>query len=159
MEPKIVTLGSLCLVGLPYYGSPEGGAFGQTWERFNAAHSQVTGRVNPKIYYGLEVYGPQFMTEKKWLYMPAVAVRDLSEMPNLLFGKVLPACTYVVLTAQHGLASIPEAFMFGYNQWIPNSKYEVAHPYDFEVYDDDRFHGDGPDEEIDVYIPIREKAA
>ena len=29
MEPKIVTLGPMCLAGLPYYGKPEGGAFGK----------------------------------------------------------------------------------------------------------------------------------
>lgn len=159
MEPKIVTLGPLYLVGLPYYGNPEGGAFGQAWERFNPVHSQVAGRVDPKAYYGLEVYGPEFMTQKKWLYMPAVAVNDLSETPGMLFGKVLPGCSYAVVTAQHGLASIPEAFMFLYNQWIPGSKYEVAYPFDFELYEDGRFHGDGPNEEIDVYVPIREKAA
>ena len=159
MEPKIVTLGTLCLVGLPYYGSPDGGAFGQCWERFFPIEGKVSGRVNPKIYYGLEVYGPEFMTEKKWLYMPAVEVGDLAEMPLPLFGKVLPACTYAVFTAQHGLACIPDAFMFGYQNWIPNSKYEVAYPFDFELYDDYRFHGNGPNEEIDVYIPIREKAA
>lgn len=159
MEPKIVTSGPLYLVGLPYYGSPEGGAFGRSWERFNSINDQIPGRVNPKIYYGLEVYGPEFMTGGQWLYMPAVEVRDLAETPNLLFGKVLPACTYVVFTAQHGLASIPDAFMAGYDRWIPSSKYEVAYPFDFELYDEERFHGDGPDEEIDVCIPIREKAA
>jgi predicted transcriptional regulator YdeE len=159
MEPKIVTLGPLYLVGRPYYGSPEGGAFGQAWERFNAEHKQITEQVNAGVYYGLEVYGPEFMTAKKWSYMPAVAVSDLANQPVTLFGKMLPACTYAVFTAQHGLASIPEAFMYGYNTWIPASRYRVAYPFDFELYDDARFHGDGPNEEIDVYIPIQEKAA
>ena len=159
MEPKIVTLGPLVLAGRPYFGNPEGGAFGQAWDRFNAQPISEPSRVNPKIYYGLQVYGPEFMSAHKWTYMPAVEVRDLSDLPNTLFGKVLPACTYAVFTARHGLASIPDAFMEGYSNWIPNSRYEGAHAFDFEVYDDERFHGDGPDEEIDVYIPIREKAA
>ena len=159
MEPKIVTLGPLYLAGQPYYGSPEGGAFGKAWERFDTKHHPVSGRVDPKTYYGLEVYGPEFMSEYKWYYMPSVEVKDLTDLSGLLFGKVLPACTYAVFTASHGLASIPEAFMFGYNTWIPASDYQVAHPYDFELYEDDRFHGDSPDAEIDVYIPIKKKAA
>lgn len=159
MEPKIVTLDKMYLVGLPYYGNPEGGAFGQVWERFNASHKQINGRANSKLYYGLEVYGPEFMSAHKWLYMPSVEVRDLSEIPGPLFAKILPACTYVVFTAAHGLASIPEAFMYAYDTWLPASKYEVAYPFDFELYDDERFHGDGPNEEIDVYIPIRKKTA
>jgi AraC family transcriptional regulator len=157
MDPKIVTLGPLYLAGQPYYGNPEGGAFGKAWERFDTKNHPVPGRVNPKIYYGLEVYGPEFMPEHHWTYMPAVEVKDLTELSGPLFGKLLPACKYAVFTASHGLDSISAAFMEGYNSWIPNSIYEVAYPYDFELYDDDRFHGDGPNEEIDVYIPIKEK--
>jgi AraC family transcriptional regulator len=157
MEPKIITLGPLCLAGQPYYGNPEGGAFGRAWERFDTKHRQVPGRVDPKVYYGLEVYGPEFMSEHNWTYMPAVKVSNLLDLSGLLFGKVLPACTYAVFTARHGLASIPDAFMFGYNTWIPNSSYEVAFPFDFELYDEDHFHGDGPDEVIEVYIPIKER--
>ena len=159
MEPKIVSLGALRLVGLPFYGSPEGGAFGQVWERFMPEQPKVQGRADPKVYYGLEVYGPEFMTAHRWQYTAAVEVRDLAEMPLLLAAKVLPPSTYAVFTASHGLASIPDAFMYAYNQWIPASQYEVAYPFDFELYHDDRFHGDGPDEQIDLYIPIREKAA
>lgn len=157
MEPKIVTLGPLCLAGQPYYGNPEGGAFGKAWMRFDTRHNQVPGRVDSRIYYGLEVYGPEFMSDHNWTYMPAVQVSDLSDLPGQLFGKILPASKYVVFTARHGLASIHEAFMYAYGSWIPNSGYEVAYPFDFELYDDDRFHGDGPNEEIDVYIPIKEK--
>jgi predicted transcriptional regulator YdeE len=157
MEPKIVTLGPLYLAGQPYYGNPEGGAFGQAWMRFMTKDNNVPGRVDPKIYYGLEVYGPEFMSEHKWTYMPAVEVKDLSNLTGLLFGKILPASKYAVFPAEHGLASISDTFMYGYSTWIPKAGYEVAFPYDFELYDDDRFHGDGPNEQIDVYIPIKEK--
>jgi AraC family transcriptional regulator len=158
MEPKIVTLGPLHLAGQPYYGNAEGGAFGQAWQRFDTKNFPVPNRVDPKIYYGLEVYGPEFMTANKWTYMPCVEVGDLTDLPGLLFGKIIPANTYAVFTANQGLASIHDVFMYAYGTWLPNSRYEVAAPYDFELYDDERFHGDGPNEEIDIYIPIKEKA-
>ncbi len=41
----------------------------------------------------------------------------------------------------------------------PFENIPVAYTFEFELYDDNRFNGDGPNEEIDVYIPIREKAA
>jgi AraC family transcriptional regulator len=159
MEPKIVTLRPLYLAGQPYYGNPEGGAFSKAWERFDTQHHPVPGRVDPKIYYGLQVYGPEFMSEHHWLYMPSVQVNDLTDLPGMLFGKTLPACTYAVFTAQHGLPSIPDAFMEAYQKWIPNSDYEIAYPFDFELYDDDRFQGGGPEGEIDIYIPVRKKTA
>jgi AraC family transcriptional regulator len=159
MEPKIVTLGPIHLAGQPYFGSPEGGEFGKAWARFDTKNHPVPNRTDPKLYYGLEIYGPEFMSEHKWTYMPCVEVRDFSELSGLLFGKTLPARTYAVFTALHGLASIPETFMYAYDQWLPASKYEATYEFDFEFYDDDRFHGDGPDEQIDLYIPVREKAA
>jgi predicted transcriptional regulator YdeE len=89
--------------------------------------------------------------------MSSVQVSSLTDLPGPLFGKVLPACTYAVFTANLGLPGLKVAFMLAYDTWIPNSNYEVAYSFDFELYDDDRFQGGGPNGEIDVYIPIKEK--
>lgn len=45
-------------------------------------------------------------------------------------------------------------FHYAYDEWIPASKYEVTHRFDFEFYDE-RYHGDVVDSEIDIYIPIK----
>jgi predicted transcriptional regulator YdeE len=157
MEPKIVSLGPLCLAGRPYYGNPENRAFRKAWKRFDTNNIIVPGRVDSKIIYALAVYGPEFLTEHNWFYMPAVQVVDLSSLPGVLFGKILPACTYAVFTANQGPSSVPETSIYGYNKWLPKSDYDVAFSFDFELYDEDRYHGDGPHDEIDVYIPIKLK--
>ncbi len=41
-------------------------------------------------------------------------------------------------------------------EWLPASKYEVAYPFDFELYDE-RFHGDVDESVMDIYIPAKEK--
>lgn len=156
MEPKIVDLDRLILVGLPIYGNPSEGGFGQAWHRFFPLSERIPHRVNPSVMYGVEFYGPEFAQEHNWTYFPSTAVGelDISEIPDHLFAAVLPASRYVVFTAKGGLEALPGAFRYAYDTWLPASEYEAAGMLDFERYDD-RFHGNEPESEVDVYIPIR----
>jgi len=156
MEPRIVALGALKLVGLPFYGAPQGNVFGSTWQRLFQMNLSVEKRVDPRVNYGLEVYGPEFHQEGKWTYFPCFEVRDLDEIPGELFAKILPAATYAVFSVRGGLDKISEAFQFAYSQWLPLSPYEVAHPYDIERYGEN-YKGDVPESELEIYIPIRPK--
>jgi AraC family transcriptional regulator len=156
MEPKFVDLDSIQLVGLPFYGDPAEGRFGKAWDRFIQYDKSITNKVNGNISYGLEVYGPEFFQLHQWTYFPSVAVNNLEQIPEGLFGKILPVARYVVFTAVGKLAKIGEMFQFAYMDWIPASSYEVAHPFDFELYDE-RFHGDVPESMVDIYIPIKPK--
>ncbi len=159
MEPRLVDLGEIHLVGLPYYGDPSGGTFGQAWERFMQSQPEVTARVNPTVAYGVEVYGPEFMQEHKWTYFPSVEVSSLADLPvpSGLFAKTLPAAKYAVFHVKGGLAKIGEVFRYAYDEWLPASQYEAAYPYDFESYGED-FKGDVDESEMDVYIPVKPKA-
>ncbi len=63
-----------------------------------------------------------------------------------------------VFTVKGGLAKIGETFVYAYHTWLPNSNYVVAHPYDFEFYEGDRFKGgQTEDSELELYIPIKPK--
>ena len=81
---------------------------------------------------------------------------DWLDTPDFLFGARLPAADYAIFTITGKLAKIHDMFMFAYQDWISASKYEVAFPFDFELYDE-RFHGDVDDSIIDLYIPIKTK--
>jgi AraC family transcriptional regulator len=156
MEPKIIDLEALNLVGVAFYGDSTEGKFARVWDRFMQLEKLVTQRVNEKTYYGVEIYGPEFFQSMLWTYFPAVAVSSLQDIPGPMLGKTLPASKYAVFTVTGGLARIREMFHYAYSEWIPASDYEVAHPFDFELYDE-RFHGDVADSQIDVHIPIKAK--
>ena len=47
MEPKIIDLDALTLVGVAFYGNPEGGKFGKAWDRFFKLENRVSRRVDP----------------------------------------------------------------------------------------------------------------
>ena len=156
MEPKMIDLEPLKLVGVAFYGNPEGGKFGKAWDRFFKLENRVARRVNQKTCYGVEIYGPEFFQENQWTYFPAVAVSSLEEIPESMLGKSIPAATYAVFTVTGRLAKIGEMFKYAYMEWIPASQYEVAHMFDFELYDE-RYHGDVDDSVVDIYIPVRPK--
>ncbi len=156
MEPRIVDLDALTLIGLPFYGDSSDGKFGQTWERFVESEPLVTKRLNDKIYFGVEFFGPEVSRTNQWMYFAAIAVSDLEEIPDILFGKMLPAAKYAVFTVKGGVAKINEVFQYAYKEWLPASGYEAAYPFDFERYDE-RYKGSVPDSEIDLYIPIKPK--
>jgi AraC family transcriptional regulator len=160
MEPKIVDLDRIILVGLPFYGDPSTGGFGQAWHRFFPLAERIPHRVNPAVMYGVEMYGPESMQEHKWTYFPSTAVSqlDVSEIPDHLFAAVLPAARYAVFTAKGGLTALPATFRYAYDTWLPASEYEGTGMLDFELYDE-RFRESEPDSELDVYIPIRLRQA
>jgi len=157
MEPRFVELGALKLVGLPYYGDSENGKFGEAWHRLMQQQQPAQGRVDEKVAYGVELYGPEFMSTQQWMYFPSYEVSSQENLPGLLFAKTLPAARYAVFTSKGGLATLHDTFMFAYDQWLPSSEYEVAYPFDFEYYGE-AFKGDAPGSEIDIYIPVKKKA-
>jgi predicted transcriptional regulator YdeE len=82
--------------------------------------------------------------------------------PAELTGKLevydLPEMTYAVFPAPGAVDSIPRAYDYAHQTWFPQSEeyaYNAGHP-DFEYYDE-RFKDFGPDSELDIYIPVKEK--
>jgi len=158
MQPRFVDLEELILVGLPYYGQPVGGKFTQAWDRFFEVEPSIRSRVNKKVCYGVEVFGKESTLGGDWFYFPSVQVSDLKEIPGILFAKTFPACRCVVFSVTGGIPKLGEVFRYIYAEWLPASGYEIAYPWDFEVYGE-QFKGDEPDSLIDIYIPVREKQA
>lgn len=157
MEPRIVQLEKLILVGRPYYGDANEHKFAKAWERFGNLEKEVSHRLNPMVGFGVEIYGPEFQTEHQWTYFPSVQVSQFDDVPALLFAKTLPSATYAVFTAKGGIPKLGDTFMYAYMTWLPTSAYEVAFPFDFEYYDE-RFKDNDPDSEVDIYIPVKPKA-
>ena len=157
-QPRIVDKPEIILVGMVYYGDPAGNEFGKNWDRFFKYAPLISSRVNEGQSYGLEFYTEDLEKDHKWFYMSAFETSSLDAIPLELVGKRLPACKYAVFTVKGGIKNIGDTFMYAYGTWIPNSAYQVAHRYDFELYEEGRFMGTEAEEsEIDLYIPIKEK--
>jgi len=157
MEPKIVEKPAMTLVGMVYFGDPTSGEFAKTWDRFMKLNVNIPERINQTEWLGLEFYTEDFWQNHKWFYMACGETKNLDDIPMSLVGKRIPACKYAVFTVKGGLKKLGEGFRYAYDTWLPTSGYEIAHPFDYEFYQDGRFKGDEEDSEIDIYIPIKLK--
>lgn len=156
MEPKIVKLGKIYLAGVVVYGGPDKGLFGKVWDIFLKINFDIKWKDDRKAY-GVEFYTEEFYREKKWFYMVAMELRDFSQIPMNMVGKVIPENTYAVFTAKGEIKNTAKTSQYAHEEWLPKSKYEEADWFEFELYDE-RFKGpDNAESEIDIYIPIREK--
>jgi AraC family transcriptional regulator len=157
MEPRIVEKPEINLVGMVFYGEPSSGEFAKTWDRFMQHEDELPRRSNTTDHYGLEFYTKDMEQTHKWFYMACVPVDNLEIIPIRMVAKRLPASTYAVYTVKGGLKNLGEGFRYVYDIWLPSSSYQVAHPFDFELYQEGRFKGDEQDSEIDIYIPVKLK--
>ena len=157
MEPKIVQKPEICLVGMVVYSNPAEGEFGKTWDRFMQHSEDLPQRSNTTDHFGVEFYTKDMEQTGKWFYMAAAEVDNLDVVPISMVAKRLPAATYAVFTVVGGLKKLGEGFQYAYHTWLPNSNYQNAHPFDFELYQEGRFKGDAEDSEIDIYIPVQPK--
>ncbi len=157
MEPKILKLDKIYLAGIVVYGNPDKGLFSKVWDIFLKINFDIKWKDDRKTY-GVEFYTEEFYREKKWFYMVAKELPDFSQIPMNMVGKVIPENTYAVFTAKGGIKNLAKTSRLAHKEWMPNSKYEEADWFEFELYDE-RFKGpDIPESEIDIYIPIREKS-
>lgn len=157
MEPKIIQKPEILLVGMAVYADPPSGEFPNVWHRFMQHHEELPDNHNTSESIGLEFYLPDMEQTHKWYYMACVEVYNLDNIPIRMVAKRLPASTYAVYTVKGGIKKLGEGFRYVYDSWLPDSNYEIAYPYDFELYQEGRFKGDEQDSEIDIYIPVKLK--
>ncbi len=167
MEPKIVTLDELLLVGMSFYGDPfakssgwsEENEIGLLWRRLKISLEKnpdaIKHRTQADVCY--EVWTISEETEKKGMYeiFVGTAVRRLENIPVQFLIKQLPATQYAMFTLKgDDISSDWEKEI--YQGWLSNSKYQTSYNFNFQ-YHDHRFKGinELKDSELDVYVPIK----
>ena len=167
MEPKIIEKKEISLIGSVYYGNPFHSAkgwtteneIGKTWKRFmqlcikNEAFLKKFV-IAPKIAYEVHI-APEAPEDKKEFYVfVGVEVKNLSEMPLEMFGKILPAAKYALFTFKW--KQMISGGHYIYDEWLPKSGYKEAYPYQIQVYNEESYKGVNSEEsEIEYWVPIK----
>ncbi len=156
-EPRIEQIPEMKCIGVSMLvdmAKDVGAQIPPLWD-FYGKVGPLANAVSPWVCLGVETYPADFMTNKKWFYTAAGVVTSLENIPVGCVAKIIPANTYAVFTHKGPLpGKLGETFGYIYGQWLPNSKYKQAAPYDFERYDD-RFKGvNSPDSLIEVCVPV-----
>jgi len=155
-EPRIVTRGPMTVVGVTLFGSPEVTDLAQAWTLFGDVAGELAWVRETKLVYGLQVYPPAFPHVFAYTYMACIELPEGVEVPLRMFRKEIPAARYAVVESEDGVEGIGEAYRWLYEEWMPESGYELAFPYDFEQYDGTEA-GEDEAEAISVWVPIVER--
>jgi predicted transcriptional regulator YdeE len=158
MEPVFKDLPEMKVMGVGKVISVPMEEIPPLWQKFEEVNKTMPNVQQPIQCLGLEMYEADFETTGKFFYMPSFVVTSIEEIPEGLTAKTLPANTYAVFTHRGSIATLHSTFMHIYKEWLPNSGYKLAAGYDFEWYDH-RFKGMSPDNEVDIYLPIKPIAA
>jgi AraC family transcriptional regulator len=159
MEPKIVTLDELTVVGMVTKTTMKNNVIPALWKKFNLAKEQIRNVVKDSPGYGICLYDPTYHTtdftiESEYEYLAALAVTKLTEIPEGMISRIIPKQKYAVFTHKGALDTLQHTYDFIYGTWELKSGYKVAKADDFEVYDQ-RFDPAGtPESEMDIYVPI-----
>ncbi len=168
MEPRFITREQLKLVGFSFYGDPfrlspgwtEENEIGRLWVRFmdfiQKHNEQMQSSViNPGIAYEVHIYNEQTLETGLFEVFVGVELADTAQPPLETVIKVLPATQYAVFTI-HGEAIVGDWPQAIYQNWLPNSAYELAHNFHIQ-YHDGSFKGfDQLDESsLDVFVPVK----
>lgn len=166
MEPKLVEMSQMTLVGFSFFGDPfrvsagwtEENEIGRLWNRFMAflgGHKLRIRHVTSwEVMYEVHVEHPETAQSGEFEVFCGLEVSRLEDLPVELACKVLPATTYAIFTLRGD--QITSDWNMWIAGWLSRSGCERAFPYGIQRYDE-RFKGLDRVEEslLDILVPVR----
>jgi AraC family transcriptional regulator len=155
MEPKIVEMDAMTVIGMESVGKHEQGEIPALWETFNPRRDEIAHKREPLV--ALGVCG-EMRADGSFSYVAGYPVDRVEDVPAGMVVKEIPPATYAVFThhgplfgVEHDLSATYCAI---YQQWLPRSGYTHAGTPSFEWYDERFIFGDARSE-MDIYVPIK----
>ena len=161
MEPEIVELVEITVVGLSSLVSTNYILISELWERFSPREKEIKDVAIEGV--ALEV---SFDTKKvesegteqeeyEFLVIAGLPVKSTDDIPEGMTYKTVPAHKYAKFIHKGPISKIMDTYNYIYGEWLPKSEHE----YDWAACEvaryDERFKMDSEDSEFDIFIPIK----
>ena len=159
MEPKIVDLGEITVVGMQSLIHSKCNVIAKLWERFVPRDKEITHvAAQPQAAFGLSFEMVEIPSEQEkeflFFYLAGLAVSSIEDIPEGMTYKRVPAHKYAKFTHRGLLTKLDETYKYIFYKWLPASGYTYdGAACDLEWYDG-RFKLDNEDSEFDIYVPI-----
>jgi predicted transcriptional regulator YdeE len=167
MEPKIVELGPMTLVGFSFFGDPfqfsgdwsEENEIGRLWKRLMAYLAEDAAQIkqvkDERVAYELHITHQVTERTGEFEVFAGLEVEAPEEVPVVLSAKFLPAATYAQFTFEGEAITGDWPWLVG-TEWLPRAGYEMTAGFSIQRYDE-RFKGMERIAEsvLDVFIPVK----
>jgi len=157
VEPMIVELEEMTVVGIQTLFSMKCNLIPVLWERFSPRMQEIKDVVRKDVV--LEVsYDMQGGGEEVIFFVLAgLIVGSVENIPEGMTYKRVPAHEYAFFTHYGPISRIYDTYDWIYNNLLPRSAYEVDNAACTIEWYDERFRMDSPDSEYDIYVPVRKR--
>jgi len=150
------------LVGMSIQTSLNNSKTRDLWSRFMSRHKEITNTVNDNLfsvqYYDEHLDFNKFTPQTIFISWAAVEVSDFSNVPDTMTTCTLAAGLYAVFVHNGGASVFYKTANHIFEEWLPQSMYNVDMRPHFEIMGVKYLGPDNPDSEEDVWVPIIEKS-
>lgn len=159
LEPRIVTISDLKLIGKKIQTSLAENKTAELWKSFRPQVKQIENTAGSGLYsvqvfadgLNFDNFNPQTQFEK-WA---AIEVDEFTELPFGMEFFTIPGGKYAVFIHKGLPADFPKTSRYIHQEWMPNSFYELDNRPHFEIMTEDYSPND-PDAQEEVWIPIKQ---
>lgn len=155
MDPDIINNTKMYLVGIIEAAENiESINIEKMWNKFDNLKEKIKHSI-PGIRYEIHVEDKKSKPLRHYCLI-GVEVEKIVDIPPQMFIKEIPEGKYAVFTHKFKEGGFKKAFQNVYD-WLKNSKYKSAYPFDIQSYDASFKGVNNPESEIEILLPIKEE--
>ncbi|GEP50833.1 hypothetical protein FNO01nite_15050 [Flavobacterium noncentrifugens] len=159
MEPKIENASAKIFIGFRMKMSLTNNQTFTLWNAFMKRQKEIKNRISSDLF-SLQCYQEGYFNHfnpanefEKWA---AVEVDAVASVPENMETLRLAAGNYAVFTHIGGAETAAKTFQYIFQQWLPQSEYDLDNRPHFEILGD-KYKKGSPDSEEEIWIPIQPK--
>lgn len=126
----------------------------ELWAEFIGRMPELDENAVPECTLGICSFIENGQNEDEFDYMAARVVKDESIIPEGMTYRILPAQDIAVFTHEGSLDDLSETYDNIYEEWLPESGYQIDDADEIEWYDS-RFQFGSEKSQMDIHIPIK----
>ncbi|HYF69500.1 MAG TPA: GyrI-like domain-containing protein [Ohtaekwangia sp.] len=160
MNPRIEIFPETKLLGMRTSMSFANNKTKELWQDFMPRRKEIRNPVNTNLY-SVELYHDtaffiHFDPAKEFEKWAAIEVDGFDSIPGNMYALVIPESEYAVFNYKGRPSEARGTYQFIYSKWIPNSGYTLDNRPHFALMGE-KYKGESPDSEEELWIPIRTK--
>ena len=155
MQPRIELLSEKKLVGKSLIMSLMNDKTAELWKSFMPERKMIKNKVGSD-FISMQVYDKSldFNPQTEFTKCAMVETSNFNDIPKEMETRILEGGLYAVFVHQGTVKDFPRTVHYIFNEWLPNSKYELDQRPHFELLGEKYIPNDKNSEE-EVWIPIK----
>jgi len=159
MEPKIIITENIELVGMATKTSLNKSNTVSLWKQFMRRKREIKAIKNDWHYsvqrYDNDMKMENFTPDTIFETCAAVEVVNSKDLPEDMEAFLIQGGVYAVFIHKGATDTFYKTADFIFNDWLPNSKYELDNRKHFEIMKDNYLGPDNSNSEEEVWVPIK----